>query len=222
MKCEEFESVGWELGSAKDALGAVESADLDAAREHANHCPVCAAWQESWQEARRALGTLRAATGEAQVPPRVEMRLRQEFRARHNAGKKRATVFAAWALAAAVLVVAAVSWRTWRSTQSGAGPKTVAHSTVSAPSDAAPTSENTGAAAEPTLMADSEAGDFTLLPGSLPAEIDDAAIVRVRLQRRALGALGLPVNEERAAEWLQVDLLVGEDGQPRAVRLPSE
>ena len=69
------------------------------------------------------------------------------------------------------------------------------------------------------MIADNLSGEFTLLPGSLPQETDDAAIVRVRLQRGALGALGLPVNQERAGEWIQVDLLVGEDGQPQAVRL---
>jgi hypothetical protein len=31
----------------------------------------------------------------------------------------------------------------------------------------------------------------------------------------------LPVNQELAGEWIQVDLLVGEDGQPQAVRLPQ-
>jgi hypothetical protein len=39
------------------------------------------------------------------------------------------------------------------------------------------------------------------------------------MQRGALGAFGLPVNEDRANEWIQVDLLVGNDGLPEAVRL---
>ena len=52
-------------------------------------------------------------------------------------------------------------------------------------------------------------------------DTDDAAILRVRVQRGALGTLGLPVNEERASEWIQVDLLVGDDGLPQAVRLPQ-
>ena len=50
--------------------------------------------------------------------------------------------------------------------------------------------------------------------------VDDSAIVRVGMQRGALSALGLPVNEERVSDWIQVDLLVGEDGLPKAVRLP--
>jgi len=72
-----------------------------------------------------------------------------------------------------------------------------------------------------TLLANNEMNDFTLLPGVLPADTDEAAILRVRMQRGALGALGLPVNEERASEWIQVDLLVGDDGLPQAVRLPQ-
>jgi hypothetical protein len=74
-------------------------------------------------------------------------------------------------------------------------------------------------------MADNELSDFTMLPGTLPADTADtadAAILRVRMQRSSLGALGLPVNEERAGEWIQVDLLVGNDGLPQAVRLPQE
>jgi hypothetical protein len=72
---------------------------------------------------------------------------------------------------------------------------------------------------EAILVADNQAGDFTLLPGSLPQEVDDSAIVRVGMQRGALSALGLPVNEERVGDWIQVDLLVGQDGLPKAVRL---
>jgi hypothetical protein len=55
----------------------------------------------------------------------------------------------------------------------------------------------------------------------LPQETDDSAIVRVGMQCGALTALGLPVNEERVSDWIQVDLLVGEDGLPKAVRLPQ-
>ena len=78
-----------------------------------------------------------------------------------------------------------------------------------------------GAAASQTLVAENELSGFTFLPGAVVTDTDDAAILRVRLQRGALGALGLPVNEERASEWIQVDLLVGDDGLPQAVRLPQ-
>lgn len=44
----------------------------------------------------------------------------------------------------------------------------------------------------------------------------------MRMQRGSLGALGLPVNEQRAGDWIQVDVLVGNDGLPEAVRLAQE
>ena len=72
---------------------------------------------------------------------------------------------------------------------------------------------------ESAIAKDDDTGKFTLLPGSWPDETEDAAVVRVRMQRGALGALGLPVNQELAGEWIQVDLLVGNDGFPQAVRL---
>ena len=71
------------------------------------------------------------------------------------------------------------------------------------------------------VVADSDEGDFTRLPGNFSQETEDGVIVRVGMQRASLGALGLPVNEERAGEWIQVELLVASDGSPQAVRLPQ-
>ena len=82
-------------------------------------------------------------------------------------------------------------------------------------------SGSAGTASSETLVADNELSGFTFLPGAFAADTDDAAILRVRMQRGALSALGLAVNEERASEWIQVDLLVDDDGLPQAVRLPQ-
>jgi hypothetical protein len=231
MKCEEFEAIGLELDrvSERGGPGAIERG---AATDHANVCSRCAALQESWQDALVELRALGAATQDLGAPLRVEMRLRQEFHTRHRTLKMRAAaVIAAWALAAAVLVLGVVTWRNWRLSHTavplqsaGAAPRNNAgtsagpaletlNETDSAPADVA---------ADTTLVADNDAEDFTLLPGSLPQETGDASVVRVRMQRGALGALGLPVNEERAGEWIQVDLFVGQDGQPQAVRLPQQ
>src|SRR5256885_1565640 len=220
MKCEEFDAMGWEL-----ERGGTESVERAAALEHVNGCARCAALQESWEELRAGLGALRTATWNAEAPPRVEMRLRQEFRATHRSVKTRATfVFAGWAIAAAALLIVVASWWNSRMPQHPNAAQTVVSSAPNSASVSKPTETDVApkVADEPILMADSDAGGFTLLPGSLPQETEAAAIVRVRMQRGALGALGLPVNEERAADWLQVDLLLGEDGQPRAVRLPNE
>ncbi len=218
MKCEEFEIIGLErIGRLLTGLDATQSA----AAEHASTCPRCAALQESWQEARAALQDLRQVTDAAEAPQRVEMRLRQEFAMRHRTLKARsAAIFAAWTLATAALLFAGVSWWNWRVSQHQRA-LLATETTLGVKTVDSVLQRNDGAAADSTLVADNDAGDFTLLPGNLPQEVDDAAIVRVRMQRGALGALGFPVNEERVSDWIQVDLLVGPDGQPKAVRLPE-
>jgi hypothetical protein len=232
MNCEEFESAG--LGIDRDA--AADAAERAAAEEHASTCSRCARLQQSWLVAKLELSVLSEATRAVETPERTELRLRQEFRTRHRTmPARRAAVIAAWALATAAVVVGAISWRNWQRTRhedsamrqltapstatevaiggsqagsgverasNGASGQNLAHNNASA----APTSED-------------DEGQFTLLPGSVAADAEDVAIWRVRMQRGALSALGFPVNEDRAGEWIQVDLLVGNDGLPQGVRL---
>jgi hypothetical protein len=232
MNCEEFEAIG--LDAERDA--ALSEAARAAAREHSSTCSRCAALQDSWQAAGVELRAFAEDTAMAEAPARVEMRLRQEFRTQHVTLRVRRTaVVVGWALAAAAVLAAAVSWRNWQRTPRYEASKHE-KSVPSAPEqNAANARESLSAAAKatetsaepnkiskntpPVAVNDEDGGRFTLLPGSLPAETEEAAIVRVRMQRGALGALGLPVNEERAGEWIQVDLLIGNDGLPQAVRL---
>lgn len=221
MTCEEFEANG--LNAERDA--SLSEAERAAAREHLNSCARCAALQDSWLAARVELRALADATLAEQAPARVEMRLRQEFRTQHHTVKaRRAAVITAWALATAAILVGALSWNNWRVSQHPAVASNPGDLPASGGSDRAKQGAegpSQGANSE-TLVADNELGDFTLLPGVLASDTDDAAILRVRMQRGALGALGLPVSEENANDWIQVDLLVGDDGLPQAVRLPQE
>lgn len=217
MTCEEFEAIG--LDAALDP--SLTDAQRAAADQHALSCARCAALRDSWQAVRVELRALAQQTATAEAPQRVEMRLRQQFHTQHRTLKThRRAVVAAWALAAAAVLVGAVSWVEWRSNQNGnlSGNSSANAGTAVTNRDSAQES----AAGSPTLVADNELGDFTLLPGISPADTEDAAILRVRMQRGALGALGLPVNEDRAAEWIQVDLMVGNDGLPEAVRLLAQ
>jgi hypothetical protein len=231
MNCEEFEMIG--LGLDRERVEDAEAAlDRKAAIEHVSSCPRCAALQESWREAQEQLGALREETEGASAPLRVEMRLRQEFHTRHRTLKVRgAAVVMAWALAGAAVLVGGVSWWNWRVAQTDGATQSASDTTQAGNvADVASVANNSGsgdnsatdASSEGTLIADNDAEDFTLLPGSMPQETGDAAVVRVRMQRGALGTLGLPVNETRANELIQVDLFVGQDGQPQAVRLPQE
>jgi len=210
MTCDEFEAMGWD----EQSIAFLTDAQRAAVVEHALLCTRCATLLNSWEAARLELRSLAQLTTTAEAPARLEMRLRQQFRTQYRTPKvRRRAALTAWTLAAAAVLVGAVSWVNWQTRQNGnAGDRQ--ETRVLHPS---PTG---GSQAEPqSLMADSELSNFTLLPGVLPADTDDAAILRVRMQRGALGALGLPVNEDRANEWIQVDLLVGNDGLPEAVRL---
>ncbi len=214
MTCDEFEAIG--LDAERDA-SLTETQRAEAAA-HVASCTRCSALRVSWEAARIELRSLAVATAGMNAPARVEMRLRQQFGTQYNTPRVRRTaVVAAWALAAAAVVVGAVSWVNWRNSQR-ANLTDKSNTPVANPG----TAEQNAAPDSPTLMADNELSDFTFLPGVLPTDTDDATILEVRIQRGALGALGLPVNEDRAAEWIQVDLLVGNDGLPQAVRLPNE
>jgi hypothetical protein len=175
--------------------------------------------QESWETAREELRLLSEETLEARAPARVEMRLRQEFRTRHRTMVVRHTaVVAAWALAGAAVLVGAISMWNWQQSRHlDAEKQKIAAQTTLAATEAA--AQNEGSS---NFSIADDSGDFTPLPGTTLDETEEAAIYHVRMQRGSLGVLGLPVNEERASEWIQVDLLVGNDGLPQAVRLAEE
>jgi hypothetical protein len=48
--------------------------------------------------------------------------------------------------------------------------------------------------------------------------MESATIVRVQLPMSSLRLMGLPISEDRAAEFVQADMLLGQDGLARGVR----
>jgi anti-sigma factor RsiW len=220
MNCEQVEAIVLDLGR-DDAADSLERA---AAIAHLSHCSRCAALQESWEAAREELRALGEETLEARAPARVEMRLRQEFRTRHRTMvARRAAVVAAWTLAAAAILVAAIgSWNWQQARQLEAAKQKMAASNPLVANGAGNAQNQVPGNFSAATPSGDNSEDFTLLPGTAPDDAEEAAILHVRMQRGSLGALGLPVNEERAGEWIQVDLLVGNDGLPQGVRLAQE
>ena len=220
MTCEELAMAGLEIGPS------TEDGPLRlAAREHLRNCPHCAALYENWQGLRDDLHALGVASRELETPHRVEVRLRQQFRVKHGTMRTRRTAaIAAWALAAAAVLVGVISWTSWRRQEAGnvAGRHKVSAARETAPSNSAPAEAIPPAAMElGDVVVAANSGDFALLPGVIPPSLEDATVVHVQMQRSALTALGLTVNEEHGTDWIQVDLLVGDDGVPQAVRLPQ-
>ncbi len=225
MTCEEFEEFGLARESELILLDGQDSV-VRAAADHADQCSRCAALRDSWQDVHAELRGLAEETRNVGAPLRVEMRLKQEFLARRKSRVRSGVLIAGWVLAGASVLVGAVNWWNQRTAETGQNrqPVIALQSTANPDPSVLPREAVSGDSTDATggfLVAENSAYDFTLLPGSVRQETDDPAIVRVRMQRGALNTLGLQVNEERATEWIQVDLLVGSDGQPQAVRLPQ-
>ena len=210
MNCEEFGIVGLDRD-----LGA-GGRDSSAAREHLQSCPHCAALFESALSLRADLRELGQLTSGATAPSRVEMRLRQEFRTRHTTAKSRSrAVVTSGVLAAAALILVAGSLVLWQRE------KQVNIAQAKPSTSSVTRSVATGPELGGTLIAENDGDEFALIPGAIPGMLDDTTVVRVQMERGSLGALGLSVNEEHANDIVQVDLLLGADGQPQAYRLPQ-
>jgi len=212
MNCEEFELIGLDAGS-----GQVSAAEEAAAAEHSSACAKCAALAESWDMARNELSFYKDATQAASAPARVEMRLLQELRAqkRPHERVRRAGIMAAWGLAVAASIVGVVSWQTWQAGKHQPLQPKINTLAVNTTTQAEQSSDT-------VIVADEDSGAFTPLPGAIPVAAEDGSIYQVRMQRASLGVLGLPVNDDGASEWINVDLLVADDGTPQGVRLHED
>lgn len=218
MNCEEFELVGLDAGRP--------DANVEEQRDAASHAAVCAkchALLASWEEVRADLRLLREETNEISAPARVEMRLLNELQSqRRPVGIfERKSRIVAWALAAAAVLVGAVSWINWKGENNSQGNIAMGSQMVSRENASSAGTQATDNGAW-LAVGNYNSGDFVALPGSLPITDDSASVFRVNMQRAALGSLGLPVDEQRAGEWVQVDLVVGGDGVPQAVRLHDD
>jgi hypothetical protein len=143
-------------------------------------------------DALRAL----ASGGPRGAPPEIEERLVREFRRRNNRRKRMLWIPALGAAAAAA--AALLVWS--HSQERKLSPAIVAPV-------AAAVEEDADAAFYPLPEAE-----------GLPA-LETAMVVRVQLPVSSLQLMGVPVAEERADSSVQADLLLGQDGLARAVRL---
>lgn len=152
-----------------------------------------------------------AAMEPLEASPRVEQTLRATFRAR--AEHRRRTIWAstaaalvATAAAIAVLFFAPIRW----------------HRNTEAPQA---TSDQSSAASVPAaqyavVRTDDLASTFYPLPEAdelPPAET--TLVVRVQLPVSSLQLMGFPLDEDASAEPVQAEVLLGQDGLARGVRV---
>ena len=152
-------------------------------------------------EDRELLEGLRALAvdGPCEAPGHVEDRLRMAFQ-RHHRRRKLLIWTPVFAAAAAAGVALFVSNHVVK-------PKLVAAPVALVTHAAAPADEESDASFYPLPEAE-----------ALPA-VENAMVVRVQLPVSSLQLMGVPVSEERAGASVQAELLLGQDGLARAVRL---
>jgi hypothetical protein len=217
MTCEQFEAIVHDLNRP----GAVDEATQTLAQFHTQACESCQARLAQARSLNAGLRAFEASQMEDGAPPRLEAMLHSAF-LRHQWKLARAKSLRRWTavgIAAALLVTAGLAARhAWRSP----APADVAHNKpaaamaspqVSAPANVLATA---GAQSEDELPA-----DFQPYPaGGSILPFESAQIVRVSLPGSALVAMGFPVDGDRAGDSFTADVLVGEDGRPRAIRFP--
>jgi hypothetical protein len=148
------------------------------------------------EDIRELLEDLRAlgSEGPNQAPGYIEERLRVQFQK-----QKRRRNLSAWALAFG-LAAAAITLAIWI--------PAAKHKPVAAPAVVA------------AVVEDEADASFYPLPEAeaLPA-VENAMVVRVQLPVSSLQLMGVPVSDEGGDASVQADLLLGQDGLARAVRL---
>jgi len=226
MTCREFDEV---------VHGFVRMELLDvnvreAALEHSAHCELCSermADAAALAEASEMMG--KAARGE-QTPRRVELSLVAAFRSHHRRSSWRRTLeWASVGAAAAVLLIFLWTASGPSKGEPSPAPKKDVSSQSEMPLDAkaAPISKQNeknpvgdAVVAEARVTEPYAASDFVPVPftGAITAD-DPGMIVRVQLTRASLAQLGYPVAETPDEDLILADVLVGEDGWPRGVKL---
>jgi hypothetical protein len=146
-------------------------------------------------EALRAL----AADGPRQAPRHVEEQLLAQFR-RHRRRRNLAT----WGPAFSVAVAAGIALLLWIG---GARPKP------------APIPAAVAASVAPALEEEADASFYPLPEAEALPAVENAMVVRVQLPVSSLQLMGVPMGEERAGASVEADLLLGQDGLARGVRL---
>jgi len=208
MTCRQFQDV-------VHAMVRMELLDLrarDAAHDHAESCAACAALLaeaerlDAWTEA------VARSTAHEETPAHVEEALLAQFRQEHS---RRALWGWRWEWAASGLIAASMALLVWISV-----PDLGSRLTNMGRSTSGPARGGSGANGADPDAAEVQLAQFTPLPLGDGLEPDDTGmIVQVELTRAALGKLGYPVGKRDAKEVVRADLLVGENGWPRAVRL---
>jgi hypothetical protein len=141
-----------------------------------------------------------AADGPREAPRHVEERLQAQFRT-----QSRRRNLITWVPALSAAAAAGIALFLWAH---GQRPKPAPVSAMVVAQAVVPAAEE-----------DADASFYPLAEAEALPAVENAMVVRVQLPVSSLQLMGVPVGEERADASVQADLLLGQDGLARAVRL---
>ena len=202
----------------------------EAALEHAARCEACAERMSDAAVLAEVSETMGRMHRESETPAHVGTALSFAFRSHYRrAAWRRRLEWATVGAAAAVLLIFLWTARGHSKGQPYIAPKKDVASQPSIPIEAkaaatATQSDPSAAADEESVTAASSdtfvASDFVPVPYTAGINADDPGmIVRVQLTRASLAQLGYPVAETPDEDLILADVLVGEDGWPRGVKV---
>ena len=207
-----------------------------AVEAHVEHCAACAARLRRERQLSEGLRALALATASAAPPPAFEA-MEQQLRAAFAAAQPRPSVWSWKTAAAAAALVAATGWW-WTARDTAVAPKPDLSAAATPPAVSAPPPATVAPArndapredASRTVRRDRPAraaprrpapaeGEFVALPAAvgLP-DFESGVIVRMEMPAAALPSYGIEIVPDAKAP-VEADLLIGQDGQARAIRL---
>jgi hypothetical protein len=171
----------------------------EALTHHLAHCPHCSDRWEAELELSRGFRQATASLRDLRSGEGARRRVMTEFaRQRHGIQVRRGLV---WATAALTTLLVAAVWKQSRhaATSSGVTPVEIAQ----------------------VFAEDLADSDFVPVPYAPPlAPGEYVEVVQAELTPAALARMGFAISTASTSE-LTTDLMVGEDGLPRAVRVPE-
>ncbi|HVV46399.1 MAG TPA: hypothetical protein VHC72_14400 [Bryobacteraceae bacterium] len=227
MSCREFERPLMDRARNRPMDAAVRTA----LTVHLEICPRCSKALERQIRLSAAVEILAERASEVSAPPSVEQAILTELNAVHGVARRRRWIYVAagMALAASLAIV-------WWMGSAPAPNRTEAHVPPPPPprtdvvqASAAPPVETVPAAAplkraprRQTRPAPRREAPFIAIPYTPPLDPRERVdMVRMDMPVAALIAAGLPVGTADPAGQVRTDVLVGQDGRARAVRLVS-
>jgi hypothetical protein len=244
MDCREFNGIVVEVARSASLDLAVRAQAL----AHAAGCRACADRLAGQQQLSAGLAALASGATPGSATSRIEAALLQEFRARRTRRRAVWPWAAAVAAMLLLAVPALRIVEGLRSRSTAPKPVQQAHSRQAARAavmvqpEVAPQPQRRHAArqprprlvarrrrpvepafgaAEPARLrpkAQEVATPFFALPYGASSVVERGQLVRMRLPRSTLLPFGFPLDETRASEPVNADVLFGEDGLARAIR----